>query len=115
MAQSRRNVRPTSSRLQHSALICARNPNKASMTLMLAAAGLKVVDALFGFLAQNPRIDLGFRDFFPGSGKMSRSEKIVGICATLNLEVLGVPDGLVHSIRLLEAPGVFLARRWRRC
>ena len=143
---------------------------------MLAAASIKVMDALFGFLAQNdaewtkrellgrtwrrdwamrnfqrfsgipekiwkirnpgkkshnpkiiwnwmlwvpsasnPRFFLGFRVFFPGSEKMSRSEKIVGICATLNLEVLSVPEGLVHSIRLLEAPGVFLARRWRRC
>ena len=53
MAQSRRQVRPRSSRLQHSASLCARNPNKASMTLMLAAASIKVMDALFGVLVQN--------------------------------------------------------------
>ena len=53
MAQSRRQVRPRSSNLDRSASFCARNPNKASMTLMLAAASIKVMDALFGFLAQN--------------------------------------------------------------
>ena len=37
------------------------------------------------------------------------------ICACHNLEYLSVPEGLVHSIRILVAPGVFLARRWRRC
>ena len=31
------------------------------------------------------------------------------------IEVLGVPEGLVHSVGILEAPGVFLARRRRRC
>ena len=36
-------------------------------------------------------------------------------CAWPTLEVLGVPENLVHSIRILEAPAVFLARRWRRC
>ena len=51
--RSRRQVRPRSSRLQHSASFRARNPNKASMTLMLAAASIKVMDALFGFLARN--------------------------------------------------------------
>ena len=34
---------------------------------------------------------------------------------SLNLEVLSVPEALVYSIRILVAPGVFLARRWRRC
>ena len=53
MAQSRHHERPRSSRLQHSASFRARNPNKASTTLMLAAASIKVVDALFGFLARN--------------------------------------------------------------
>ena len=46
MAQSRRQVRPRSSRLQHSASFRARNPNKASMTLMLAAASMCTTDAL---------------------------------------------------------------------
>ena len=36
--------------------------------------------------------------FFSGSEKMSGSEKIVGICTALNLEVLSLPEGLVHSI-----------------
>ena len=43
---------------------------------------------------------------FTGPGKN------IEICACLNLEVLGVPEGLVHSIGILEAPAVFLARRW---
>ena len=38
--------------------------------------------------------------------------KMFGICACLNLEVLSVPEGLAHSIGIVEAPGVFLARRW---
>ena len=53
MAQSRRQVRPRSSRLQHSASFRARNPNKASMTLMLAAASIEVMDALFGLVVRN--------------------------------------------------------------
>ena len=44
-----------------------------------------------------------------------RIREILGICACLNLEVLGVPEGLVHSIGILETPAVFLARRWHRC
>ena len=52
-----------------------------------------------------------FKDF----QNFGRSSKIMENCACLNLEVLGVPEGLVHSIEILEAPGVFLARRWRRC
>ena len=55
--------------------------------------------------ASNPRIFLGFRDFFPGSEKMSRSEKIVGICATLNLEVLSVPEGVVRCRSQHSTPG----------
>ena len=46
MAQSRRHERPRSSRLQHSASFRAGNPNKASMTLMLAAASICATDAL---------------------------------------------------------------------
>ena len=52
---------------------------------------------------------------FSGTEYFSGSEKILGICACLNLEVLSVPKGLVHSIGILEAPGVFLVRRWLRC
>ena len=51
MAQSRRQVRPRSSRLVHSASFCARNPNKASMTLMLAATSICATDALERHLA----------------------------------------------------------------
>ena len=46
---------------------------------------------------------------------LSGSGKLIEICACLNLEVLSVPEGLVHSIRILVAPAVVLARRWRRC
>ena len=46
MAQSRRQVRPRSSRLYRSASFCATKPNKASMTLMLAAASIWATDAL---------------------------------------------------------------------
>ena len=51
--RSRRHERPRSSRLQHSTSFRARNPNKASMTSMLAAASIKVMDALFGLVARN--------------------------------------------------------------
>ena len=51
MAQSRRQVRPRSSRLVHSASFRARNPNKASITLMLAAAMIWATDALERHLA----------------------------------------------------------------
>ena len=51
MAQSRRHERPRSSRLQHSASFRARNPNKASMTLMLAAASICATDVLERHLA----------------------------------------------------------------
>ena len=53
--------------------------------------------------------------FFSGSEKNSRDRIFGEICAGLNIEVLSLPEGLVHSIGILEAPGVFLARRWRRC
>ena len=33
----------------------------------------------------------------------------------LNLDALSVPEALAYSIRILEAPGVFLARRRHRC
>ena len=51
MYQSRRQVRPRSSRLYHSASFCATKPNKASMTLMLAAASICTTDALERHLA----------------------------------------------------------------
>ena len=51
MAQSRRQVRPRNSHLVHSASFRARNPNKASMTLMLAAAMIWATDALERHLA----------------------------------------------------------------
>ena len=47
-----------------------------------------------------------------GTGFFSGIGKIIEICAWLNLEVLSVPEGLVHSIGILVAPGVFLVRRW---
>ena len=53
MAQYRRQERHRSSRLQHSASFRATKPNKASLTLMLAAASIKVMDALFGLAARN--------------------------------------------------------------
>ena len=46
MPQSRRHERPRSSRLQHSASFRATKPNKASMTLMPAAASICATDAL---------------------------------------------------------------------
>ena len=49
----------------------------------------------------NPQFS--FRD-----GNFSGSGKIIEICACLNLEVLSVPEGLVYSIGILEAPAVFL-------
>ena len=52
MAQSRRQVRPRSSNLDVSASFCARNPNKASMTLMPAAASICATDVLERHLAQ---------------------------------------------------------------
>ena len=58
--------------------------------------------------ASNPQTF--FRD-----GIFFRIRKMFGICACLNLEVLSVPEGLVHSIGILEAPGVFLAHPWLKC
>ena len=69
----------------------------------------------YGPRASNPRKISRPRDFFSGSEKMSRDPIFGEICAGLNIEVLSLPEGLVHSIGILEAPGVFLARRWRRC
>ena len=40
------------------------------------------------------------------------SGKIEEIRACLNLEALSVPEALVHSIRILEAPAVYLKHRW---
>ena len=53
MPQSRRHERPRSSRSQHSNPARARCLSSASVAQMLAAASIKVMDALFGFLAQN--------------------------------------------------------------
>ena len=58
--------------------------------------------------ASNPQKK--FRD-----GSFFRIRKIIEICTCLNLEVLSVPEDLVHSIGILEAPAVVLARRWCRC
>ena len=33
-------------------------------------------------------------------------------CACLNLDALSVPEALVHSIRILEVPAVYLKHRW---
>ena len=88
MARSRRHERPRSSNLDHSASFRAGNPNKASMTLMLAAASICATDALErhlappGFqccerdlLARPKRRDWSMRNFrlFSGSGNISRS------------------------------------------
>ena len=51
MPQSRRHERPRSSRLQHSASFRARNPNKASMTFIFAAASICATDGLERHLA----------------------------------------------------------------
>ena len=53
MPQPRRPERPRSSRLQDSASFRATKPNKASMTSMLAAASIEVMDASFGLVARN--------------------------------------------------------------
>ena len=33
-------------------------------------------------------------------------------CACPNLDAMSVPEALVHSIRILEAPAVYLKHRW---
>ena len=71
----------------------------------LDARGLFNIDF---FCVVNPEHPIPI--FSPGR-QFFRIRKIVEICACLNLEVLNVPEGLVHSIRILEAPAVFLARR----
>ena len=45
--------------------------------------------------------------YFFRDGNYFRIREIIEICACLNLEVLSVREGLVHSIRILEAPAVF--------
>ena len=53
MAQSRRHERSRSSRSQHSNPGDASCRSSASVALMLAAASIKVMDALFGLVARN--------------------------------------------------------------
>ena len=53
MPQSRRHERPRSSRPQHWNPGGARCLSSASVAQMLAAASIKVMDALFGLVAQN--------------------------------------------------------------
>ena len=53
MPQSRRHERPRSSRSQHSNPGGGRCLSSASVAQMLAAASIKVMDALFGFPARN--------------------------------------------------------------
>ena len=53
MPQSRGFERPRSSRLQHSNRGGARCLSSASVAQMLAAASIKVMDALFGLVAKN--------------------------------------------------------------
>ena len=78
MAQSRRFGRPRRSRSQHSNPGGTRCLSSASVAQMLAAARVKVMDALFGFLARNDaewterellgrswRRDWGMRKFRP--------------------------------------------------
>ena len=80
MPQSRGFERPRSSRLQHSTPGGAKCLSSASVAQMLAAASIKVMDALFGFLARNDaecckrellgrswRRDWGMRKFRPGN------------------------------------------------
>ena len=55
---------------------------------------------------------LGPEIFFRGPRKFLGVRFLEEICARLKVEVLSVPEDLVHSIGILEAPGVFLARRW---
>ena len=98
MPQSRRPERPRSSHLDHSASFRATKPNKASRTLMLAAASICATDVLErhlvppGFeccerelLGRSWRRDWGMRKFrrFSGSGQNCRHGKKRG------LDVLG--------------------------
>ena len=53
MPQSRRHERPRSSRSQHSNPGGARCLSSASVTQILAAASIEVMDALFGLVARN--------------------------------------------------------------
>ena len=53
MPQSRRHGRPRSSRSQHSDSGGAGCRSSASMAKIIAAASIKVMDALFGFVARN--------------------------------------------------------------
>ena len=53
MPQSRRHERPRRSRSQHSNPGGARCLSSASVAQIIAAASIKVMDALFGLVAQN--------------------------------------------------------------
>ena len=45
-------------------------------------------------------------------GVPQNSDFFYEICACPELDVLSVPEALVHSIRILEAPAVYLKHPW---
>ena len=49
---------------------------------------------------------------FPGTGKISQTLIFLENLRMLNLDAMSVPETLVHSIRILEAPAVYLKHRW---
>ena len=119
-SHSRGFERPRRSRSQHSTPGGPRCLSSASVVQMLAAASIKVMDALFGFLAQNDaewtkrellgrtwRRDWAMRKFqektwnpryFPGSAKKSRSrENFLGFDALGMYTSFGAPEQLLTS------------------
>ena len=51
-------------------------------------------------------------DTFLSDGQISPIGKNVENRACPNLDAMSVPEALVHSIRILEAPAVYLKHRW---
>ena len=94
MPQSRRHERPRSSRSQHSNPGGASCRSSTSVVQMLAAASIKVMDALFGFPARNDaecckrellgrswRRDWAMRKFRPQNAFLGDRKKLWGLDA----------------------------------
>ena len=114
MSETRRFERPRSSRSQHS------NPGGASCLFEASVAqnsrGYDLSQGCARTTAGASRIRMLWTR---ASGTLRASRlscaqlsSIFENCAGPQLDVLSVPEALVHSIRILEAPAVYLKHRW---
>ena len=64
------------------------------------------------FLHSSPGPRASDVPIFWRSANFGQNRKIVENCACPNLDAMSVPEALAHSIRILEAPAVYLKHRW---